>query len=184
MQPARTDGQVQMWHPPTTLVEWTGTTDYSTCWHWWAQAIAASPIPWDKQAWTIMEFYCSLIKLVNTSVATFFGHWLGLVIMYNYSILPLPDRSQHTCVARQAWCIAKAYEQVHTRHFPTNFLKLACIPAYYLSSCLSKAKRAGISELHGTVTIGKTALGRPQCPWYFIDIRLEHNSSLLLKKVY
>lgn len=46
------------------------------------------------------------------------------------------------------------------------------------------AKEAGIPELHGNVTVGKTVLGRPPHPGHCTDSRLKHDSSLPGKKAY
>ena len=52
-------------------------------------------------------------------------------------------------------------------------------------ACLAlAAKRTDIPELQGTVTIGKTVLGKPPTPGQCTDNRLKHSPSLFINKAY
>lgn len=46
------------------------------------------------------------------------------------------------------------------------------------------AKWVGVSEFHRTVTIRKTALGRPPPTGYYTDSRLRHNPRVPVGKAY
>ena len=105
------------------------------------------------------------------------------------------DKALYCCVAEACNCMqsfshclsGKREQALH--HTLSSFLAKVVGHVQFTKGtaldCLALlTKRAGIPELHGTVTIRKTVLSRPPTPGHCTDSRLKHNLSLPVKKAY